>query len=164
MKVRHRTMLLAAALLTLTIGTVAGVNIRHGSITANPDPILTMSADANRVSDDELKEQLQNALNEDWDLREANIVVKSVDHGFVTLSGQLDAVSNEAVSYHVRAVELVANFPGVQRVKSSFQTPGALSGIDIWKDARESTEPQGGPFWNAWVVVPLSDDGDATRR
>jgi hypothetical protein len=162
--VRHGALLLALGVLTLTVGTVARVHSRHGSVTGNPKPTLPMSEDANwaeeqrgtaRQSDDKLKEQLQNALNEDWELDQANIVVETVEHGVVTLSGRA-----EKLSYQFRAVELVANFAGVQRVKSRFQTQGTLSGIEIWKDERESTAHRGDTFWNAWMLIPIRDDGD----
>jgi len=171
MNIQHGALLLALGLLTLTIGAVARVNHRNGSIAGNPKPVPAISEDADqakaqrgtpsdimqgRQSDDKLKEQLQDALDEDWDLDKANIVVESVEHGVVTLSGRAEKLSS-----HLRAVELVSNFSGVKRVKSSFQTPDALSGIDIQKDGRESTAHPEDAFWNAWMVVPIErDDGD----
>jgi hypothetical protein len=167
MNVQHGALVLALGLLTLTIGTISQVNIRtgrNGSVTDNPKPALPMSADAiwsdpqrgtARQSDDKLKEQLQNALNEDWELGQAEILVESVEDGVVTLSGRA-----EKLSCHIRAVELVANFPGVQRVNSRFQTQDTLSGIDIWKDGRESPAHEGDAFWNAWMVIPIGNGGD----
>jgi hypothetical protein len=165
MNVQQGVLLLALGVLTLTIGAVARVHHRNGSITGNPKPVLAVSEDADqakaqrgmasdmtqgRQSDDKLKEQLQDALDD-----KANIVVESVEHGVVTLSGRAEELSS-----HLRAVELVANFSGVKRVKSSFQTPDALSGIDIQKNGRESTAHPEDAFWNAWMVVPIERDDE----
>jgi osmotically-inducible protein OsmY len=86
-----------------------------------------------QVADDALKTRIEKTLQADPALRDSRISVKSVNKGVVLLTG-----TAKTLSAHLRAVEVVAGTPGVQRVASEVQSPDMLADAEIW---REPTRP-----------------------
>jgi osmotically-inducible protein OsmY len=73
-------------------------------------------------SDDTLKQRIAKTLQADPSLQDSHISVQSVNQGVVLLSG-----TAKTLSAHLRAVEVVAIIPGVQRVVSEVQSPDILA-------------------------------------
>jgi hyperosmotically inducible protein len=82
-----------------------------------------------QVADDALKARIEKALQADPSLRDNRISVQSVNKGVVLLTG-----TAKTLSAHLRAVELVAGMPGVQRVASEVQSPDTLADAEIWRE------------------------------
>ena len=83
-----------------------------------------------QVADDALKARIETALQADPSLRDSRIAVQSVNKGVVLLTG-----TAKTLSAHLRAVEVVAGIPGVQRVSSEVQSPDTLADAEIWRAA-----------------------------
>jgi osmotically-inducible protein OsmY len=83
-----------------------------------------------QVADDALKARIETALQADPSLRDSRISVQSVNKGVVLLTG-----TAKTLSAHLRAVEVVAGMPGVQRVASEVQSPDTLADAEIWRAA-----------------------------
>jgi osmotically-inducible protein OsmY len=83
-----------------------------------------------QVADDALKARIEKALQADPSLRDSRISVQSVNKGVVLLTG-----TAKTLSAHLRAVEVVAGMPGVQRVASEVQSPDTLADAEIWRAA-----------------------------
>lgn len=97
---------------------------------------------AMRVSDDDLKQQVEQALEADPSLKSSNIDVRSVNQGVVLLGG-----TAKTLSAHLRAVEVAAAVPGVRRVASEIQSPDTLADEEIW---RAPAPPQPRAGYGAW--------------
>jgi hyperosmotically inducible periplasmic protein len=97
---------------------------------------------AMRVSDDDLKQQVEQALEADPSLKSSNIDVRSVNQGVVLLGG-----TAKTLSAHLRAVEVAAAVPGVRRVASEIQSPDTLADEEIW---RAAAPPQPRAGYGAW--------------
>ena len=82
-----------------------------------------------QVSDDALKARIEKALQADPSLQDSRISVQSVNKGVVLLTG-----TAKTLSAHLRAVEVVAGMPGVQRVASEVQSPDTLADAEIWRE------------------------------
>lgn len=95
-----------------------------------------------QVSDDALRQRIETALQADPSLKNSHITVQSVNKGVVLLGG-----TAKTLSAHLRAIEVVAIMPGVQRVASEVQSPEALADAEIW---RESTPPPPGEGYGVW--------------
>jgi osmotically-inducible protein OsmY len=93
-------------------------------------------SEAARVADDDLRERVEAALEEDESLRDSDIDVASVNDGVVLLEGDARTIGD-----HVRAVETVARTPGVRRVASQIESPDRLADAEIY---RERGEDDGG--------------------
>jgi len=83
---------------------------------------------AMQVSDDELKQRTEQALQADPSLKSSTIAVQSVNQGVVLLSG-----TAKTLSAHLRAVQVAAAVPGVRRVASEIQSPDTLADEEIWR-------------------------------
>jgi hyperosmotically inducible periplasmic protein len=83
---------------------------------------------AMQVSDEDLKQRIEQALQADHSLKSSNIDVQSVNHGVVLLGG-----TAKTLSAHLRAVEDTAAVPGVRRVASEIQSPDTLADAEIWR-------------------------------
>jgi len=94
--------------------------------------------EAMRVSDEHLKQQVEQALEADPSLKSSNIDVRSVNQGVVLLGG-----TAKTLSAHLRAVEVAAAVPGVRRVASEIQGPDTLADEEIWR-ARAPHQPSQG--------------------
>ena len=97
---------------------------------------------AMQVSDDALKQRIEQALQADPSLKSSQITVQSVNQGVVLLGG-----TAKTLSAHLRAVEVVAGVPGVRRVASEVQSPDTLADAEIW---RESTPPPSSEGYGVW--------------
>ena len=94
--------------------------------------------EAMRVSDEHLKQQVEQALEADPSLKSSNIDVRSVNQGVVLLVG-----TAKTLSAHLRAVEVAAAVPVVRRVASEIQSPDTLADEEIWR-ARAPHQPSQG--------------------
>ena len=97
---------------------------------------------AMRVSDEDLKQRIKQALQADPSLKSSNIDVQSVNQGVVLLGG-----TAKTLSAHLRAVEDAAAVPGVRRVASEIQSPDTLADAEIW---RAPTPPPPSAGYGAW--------------
>jgi osmotically-inducible protein OsmY len=97
---------------------------------------------AMQVSDDALKQRVEQALQADPSLKSSQITVQSVNQGVVLLGG-----TAQTLSAHLRAVEVAAGVPGVRRVASEVQSPDTLADAEIW---RESTPQPLGEGYGVW--------------
>ena len=70
-------------------------------------------------SDDDIKKQVNKALQANPSLKGSTIAVQSVNDGVVLLSGTAKTLTD-----HLSAVETAAGVPGVRRVASEIQSPG----------------------------------------
>jgi osmotically-inducible protein OsmY len=98
---------------------------------------------AMQVSDDELKQRVEQALQADPSLKSSNIAVQSVNQGVVLLSG-----TAKTLSAHLRAVEVAAAVPGVRRVASEIQSPDTLADEEIWRGPRPHQAREGYGVWD----------------
>ncbi len=78
-----------------------------------------------KVSDDEVKKNVENALKANSSLRDSNIEVQSVNDGVVLLSGKADDLAD-----HLEAVRVASAVPGVRRVGSEIQAPDRMASAD----------------------------------
>ena len=97
---------------------------------------------AMQVSDDALQQRIEKALQADSSLKSSHISVQSVNKGVVLLGG-----TAKTLSAHLRAIEVVAIMPGVQRIASEVQSPETLADVEIW---REATPPPSGEGYGVW--------------
>lgn len=96
---------------------------------------------AMRLSDDDLKQRIEQALQADPSLKSSSITVQSVNHGVVLLGG-----TAKTLSAHLRAVEDTATVPGVGRVASEIQSPDTLADAEIWR----APTPPSSAGYGAW--------------
>ncbi|HKN00948.1 MAG TPA: BON domain-containing protein [Candidatus Binataceae bacterium] len=96
---------------------------------------------AMKVSDDDLKGRVEQALQADPSLKSSNITVQSVNQGVVLLGG-----TAKTLSAHLRAVEDAAAVPGVRRVASEIQSPDTLADAEIWR----APTPPSSAGYGAW--------------
>ena len=96
---------------------------------------------AMQVSDDDLKQRVEQALQADPSLKSSNITVQSVNQGVVLLGG-----TAKTLSAHLRAVEDAAAVPGVRRVASEIQSPDTLADAEIWR----APTPPSSAGYGAW--------------
>src|SRR6202166_180692 len=105
---------------------------------------------AMRLSDDDLKLRVEQALQADPSLKSSNIAVESVNHGVVLLNG-----TAKTLSAHLRAAEVAASVPGVRGITSEIQSPEALADAEIW---REPTPHQPYGAWNTASDIWITSD------
>ncbi len=96
---------------------------------------------AMQVSDDDLKQRVDQALQADRSLKSSSITVRSVIHGVVLLGG-----TAKTLSAHLRAVEDAAAVPGVRRIASEIQSPDTLADAEIWR----APTPPSSAGYGAW--------------
>jgi hyperosmotically inducible protein len=89
---------------------------------------------AMQVSDDALKARIEKALQADPALKSSHVSVQSVNQGVVLLGG-----TAKTLSAHLRAIEVVAIMPGVQRIASEVQSPETLADAEIWRESNAAT-------------------------
>ncbi|MGD0950021.1 MAG: BON domain-containing protein [Candidatus Binatia bacterium] len=95
-----------------------------------------------QVSDDAVKQRIEKALQADPSLKDSDISVKAVNKGAVLLGGTV-----KTLSAHLRAVEVVAFVPGVERVASEIKSPDTLADAEIW---HEPTARASGKEYRMW--------------
>jgi hyperosmotically inducible protein len=106
---------------------------------------------AMQVSDDDLKQRIEQALEADPSLKSSTIAVQSVNQGVVLLSG-----TAKTLSAHLRAVEVAAAVPGVHRVASEIQSPDTLADEEIWREPKRHRLREGYGAWDSasdiWIT------------
>jgi hyperosmotically inducible periplasmic protein len=106
---------------------------------------------AMQVSDDALKQRVEQALQADPSLKTSSIAVQSVNQGVVLLSGNA-----KTLSAHLRAVEVAAAVPGVHRVASEIQSPNTLADAEIWREPTRHHHRERHGVWDAasdiWIT------------
>jgi hyperosmotically inducible protein len=104
-----------------------------------------------QVSDDALKQRVEQALQADPSLKTSSIAVQSVNQGVVLLSG-----TAKTLSAHLRAVEVAATVPGVHRVASEIQSPDTLADAEIWREPVRHDRRERSGVWDAardiWIT------------
>lgn len=80
-------------------------------------------------SDDDIKKQVNTALQAQPSLKDSAITVQSVNNGVVLLAGTAKTLTD-----HLSAVEVAARVPGVRRVASEIQSPDTLADREIWRE------------------------------
>jgi osmotically-inducible protein OsmY len=86
-----------------------------------------------KASDEELKDRVQKALEDDARLESSSISVQSVNDGVVLLSGKADSVTA-----HLTALEDAARVPGVRRVASEIESPDKFADREIHQERPEA--------------------------
>ena len=106
---------------------------------------------AMQVSDDDLKQRIEQALQADPSLKASSIAVQSVNQGVVLLSG-----TAKTLSAHLRAVKVAAAVPGVRRVASEIQSPDTLADEEIWREPKRHRLRKGYGVWDTasdiWIT------------
>jgi osmotically-inducible protein OsmY len=110
--------------------------------------VAARQEEAVQVSDDALKQRLEQTLKADPALKSSSISVQSVNKGVVLLAG-----TAKTLTAHLRAIEVVALVPGVHRVASEVQSPDTLADTEIWRE----TPPQGSSAERSGVGDAASD-------
>jgi hyperosmotically inducible protein len=97
----------------------------------NQISVATAPADARiePVADADLRTRVSEALDRDAALEGADIDVKSVDAGIVTLEGKAPTLSD-----HRRALATTRGVAGVRGVKTEIEAPAELSETEQWRD------------------------------
>lgn len=80
-------------------------------------------------SDDDIKKQVNTALQKDPLLKDSSITVQSVNNGVVLLAGTAKTLTD-----HLSAVEVASDVPGVRHVSSEIQSPDTLGDNEIWRE------------------------------
>jgi osmotically-inducible protein OsmY len=93
---------------------------------------------AMQVSDDALKQRIEQTLQAEPSLKSSEITVQSVNQGVVLLGG-----TAKTLSAHLLAVEVAAGVPGVRRIASEIQSPESLADAEIWRDSKPQPASDG---------------------
>jgi hyperosmotically inducible protein len=104
--------------------------------------VATEHEAAMQLSDDALKQRVEQALQADPSLKSSNITVQSVNQGVVLLGG-----TAKTLSAHLRAVEDTAAVAGVRRVASEIQSPDTLADAEIWREPAPHQPRAGYGVW-----------------
>ena len=80
-------------------------------------------------SDDDIKKQVNTALQAQPALKDSAITVQSVNNGVVLLAGTAKTLTD-----HLSAVEVASGVPGVRHVSSEIQSPDTLADKEIWRE------------------------------
>jgi len=106
-----------------------------------------------RLSDDDLKLRVEQALQADPSLKSSDIAVRSVNDGVVQLGGMA-----KTLSAHLRAVETAAAVPGVRRITSEIQSPEALADGEIWREPTPEQPKAGRGVWDTASDIWITSD------
>jgi len=100
------------------------------------------------VSDDRIKEGVENALKSDPAMESAKIEVQSVNAGVVLLAGDARSMSEA-----YRAIYDASNVEGVRRVASEIKSPGMLEDREVWRDGQyDESAYQHSAARDAWIT------------
>lgn len=80
--------------------------------------------------DDDLRDRVEQALDDDPRLADSSIRVSSVNQGAVLLEGKASSLSA-----HLGALETARGVKGVKRVDSQIESPDKLADSEIWRDS-----------------------------
>lgn len=86
------------------------------------------------ASDEQIKANVEKALQADAALEDSEISVQSVNQGVVLLAGKAKTLTD-----HLVAVEVTAAVPGVRDVASEIESPNSLADDEIWQDTKTNT-------------------------
>ena len=106
-----------------------------------------------RLSDDELKLRVEQALQADPSLKSSDIAVESANHGVVLLGG-----TAKTLSAHLRAAEVAAAVPGVRAITSQIQSPEALADAEIWREPAPHQPRVGYGVWDTANDIWITSD------
>jgi len=106
-----------------------------------------------RLSDDELKLRVEQALQADPSLKSSDIAVESANHGVVLLGG-----TAKTLSAHLRAAEVAAAVPGVRAITSQIQSPEALADAEIWREPAPHPPRAGYGVWDTANDIWITSD------
>lgn len=90
-------------------------------------------------TDDDIKKQVNTALEAQPLLKDSSITVQSVNNGVVLLGGKANSLTD-----HLGAVEIAAAVPGVHHVASEIQSPDTLGDKEIWRERTQKSEAEYG--------------------
>jgi hyperosmotically inducible periplasmic protein len=108
---------------------------------------------ATRLSDDDLKLRVEQALQADPSLKSSNIGVESANNGVVLLDG-----TAKTLSAHLRAAEVAAAVPGVRGITSKIQSPQALADAEIWRGPSPHQSKAGYGVWDTASDIWITSD------
>jgi hyperosmotically inducible protein len=104
-----------------------------------------------KVSDDQLKQRVSDALNSDKALSESSIHVKSVNAGVVLLAGKAASLSE-----HLRAVQTAIRVEGVRGVASEIESPQTMADAEIWRDGQyDPVEYEHSAAHDSWITTAV---------
>jgi hyperosmotically inducible periplasmic protein len=106
-----------------------------------------------RLSNDDLKLRVEQALQADPSLKSSNIAVESANQGVVRLSG-----TAKTLSAHLRAAEVTAAVPGVRGITSEIQSPEALADAEIWRGPAPRQSEAGYGVWDTASDIWITSD------
>jgi len=86
------------------------------------------------LADNEIKQNVEDALANDKSLADSSIKVASVNAGVVVLNGTAASLTD-----HLGVVEDARAVKGVKQVASEIKSPDALSDSEIWRDTQKTT-------------------------
>jgi hyperosmotically inducible protein len=87
------------------------------------------------ASDEQIKDNVEQALKRDPAIANSSIKVQSVNNGTVLLAGKA-----ESLSEHLRALQDAREVPGVRQVASEIESPDAKGDETVWNKYPESTK------------------------
>ena len=117
--------------------------------------------DAVEAKDDQIADNVKNALDKDPALQDSSIKVASVNAGTVVLSGTAKTMSD-----HLRALEVASAVPGVHAVASEITSPDTLSDSEIWHDTKTAAKTTGSTVKDAAsdTASAIADAGKKTAH
>ncbi|MFZ0888089.1 MAG: BON domain-containing protein [Candidatus Binataceae bacterium] len=127
---------------------VAGVQDVRNLLVVAPEHEKAM-----RLSDDDLKLRVEQALQADPSLKSSDIAVESVNHGVVLLGGMA-----KTLSAHLRAAEVAAAVPGVRGITSEIQSPESLADAEIWREPTPHQPRKGYGVWDTASDIWITSD------
>ena len=106
-----------------------------------------------RLSDDDLRLRVEQALQADPSLKSSDIAVESVNQGVVVLGGRA-----KTLSAHLRAAEVAAAVPGVRGITSEIQSPQALADAEIWREPTPHQPKAESGVWSTASDIWITSD------
>jgi hyperosmotically inducible periplasmic protein len=106
-----------------------------------------------RLSNDDLKLRVEQALQADPSLKSSNIAVESANQGVVRLGG-----TAKTLSAHLRAAEVTAAVPGVRGITNEIQSPEALADAEIWRGPAPRQSEAGYGVWDTASDIWITSD------
>jgi hyperosmotically inducible protein len=104
-----------------------------------------------KLSDDQLKQRVSDALNSDKALSDSSIHVKSVNAGVVLLAGKAASLSE-----HLRAVQTAIRVEGVRGVASEIESPQTMADAEIWRDGQyDPVEYEHSAAHDTWITTAI---------
>jgi hyperosmotically inducible protein len=102
------------------------------------------------IADNDLKNRVEKALDDDKIIADSDINVQSVNNGVVLLSGKAKTLGD-----HLRAVECARAVPGVRKVTSEIESPDKVADAEVRKERAAGDAPSGDDgsmLGDAWIT------------